>query len=288
MSSRQNNIAARKAILAQPRRAGRGVLVTIVGWSTTIAMIFPLLWMVFVSFKTEVDAVDSRHLFTFHMTFSAYRDVLQRSPYWHFAANSLVEALCATLCALMLAAPAAYALAFYPTARSHGLLLWMLSTKMMPAVGALVPIYMIGRSTGMLDTRFGLVILFTVTNLPIIVWVLYNFFREIPMEIMESGRMDGASLLDEFRYLLMPLSLPGLASTGLLSIILCWNETFWSLNLTAARAAPLTQFVISFATPKALFLSKLSAASVLSILPVLVLGWISQKQLLRGFGAARR
>ena len=251
-------------------------------------MIFPLLWMVFVSFKTEIDAVDSRHLFIFHMTVSAYRDVLQRSPYWHFAANSLIEASGATLYSLLLAAPAAYALAFYPSPRSRILLLWMLSTKMMPAVGALVPIYLIGRSTGLLDTRLGLALLFTVSNLPVVAWMLYNFFREIPTEIMESGRMDGASLLDEFRYLLLPLSWPGLASTALLSIILCWNETFWSLNLTAAKAAPLTQFVISFATPKALFLSKLSAASVLSILPVLVLGWISQKQLLRGLGAARR
>ena len=244
--------------------------------------------MVFVSLKTEVDAVDSRHLFAFHVTFSAYLDVLQRSSYWHFAANSLVESLCATLCALILAAPAAYVLAFHPSARSRGLLLWMLSTKMMPAVGGLIPIYMIGLSTGMLDTRSGLVILFAASNLPVVVWTLYNFFRQIPLEILESGRMDGASLSDEFRYLLLPLSLPGLASTGLLSIILCWNETFWSLNLTGARAAPLTEFVISFATPRALFLSKLSAASVLSVLPVLVLGWISQKQLLRGFGAPTR
>ena len=124
-------------------------------------------------------------------------------------------------------------------------------------------------------------------NLPVVVWLLFVFFREIPKEILESGRMDGASLIDEFRYLLLPLSLPGIASTSLFSIVLCWNEAFWSLNLTSVTAAPLAQFITTFSSPKALFLSKLSAASTLAVLPVLAIGWLSQKQLVRGLGVKR-
>ena len=124
-------------------------------------------------------------------------------------------------------------------------------------------------------------------NLPVVVWMLFAFFREIPREILESGRMDGASLIDEFRYLLFPLSLPGFASTSLFSVVLCWNEAFWSLNLTSVTAAPLTQFITSFSSPKGLFLSKLSAASTLAVLPILAIGWLSQRQLVRGFGIKR-
>jgi len=167
--------------------------------------------------------------------------------------------------------------------------MWMLSTKMMPAVGVLVPLYLMFRDFGLLDTRAGLTMVFMLTNLPIAVWTLYAYFGEIPGEILEAARMDGASLFNEIVYVLTPMALPGIASTLLLNIILAWNESFWSIRLSTANAAPLTAFIASFSSPQGLFWAKLSAASTLAIAPILIIGWFSQRQLVRGltFGAVK-
>jgi sorbitol/mannitol transport system permease protein len=165
----------------------------------------------------------------------------------------------------------------------------MLSTKMMPAVGVLVPMYLGFRDLGLLDTVTGMVLLMTLVNLPIVVWMLYTYFRDYPREILEAARVDGAGSWQEMLYILLPTTLPGIVSTSLLTIILAWNEAFWSINLTTANAGPLTAFIASFSSPEGLFWAKLSAASTLAIAPILVLGWISQRQLVRGltFGAVK-
>ncbi|MCK0745331.1 carbohydrate ABC transporter permease [Chromohalobacter nigrandesensis] len=170
-----------------------------------------------------------------------------------------------------------------------GTLLWMLSTKMLPPVGVLMPVYLLFRDMGLLDSPLGLTIVYMLMNLPIVVWMLYTFFKDIPKDILEAGRMDGAGTLQEVLYLLLPLTLPGIASTGLLSVILSWNEAFWSLNLTTSDAAPLTAFIASFSSPEGLFWAKLSAASTLAIAPILIFGWMTQKQMVRGltFGAVK-
>ena len=203
--------------------------------------------------------------------------------------NSVVISFGSTLLGLLIAIPAAWAMAFAPTPKTKDVLMWMLSTKMMPPVGVLVPIYLIFRNTGLLDTRIGLVMILTLINLPIIVWMLYTYFKEIPGEILEAARMDGASLAKEIIYVLTPMAVPGIASTLLLNIILAWNEAFWTLNLTASKAAPLTAFIASYSSPEGLFYAKLSAASTMAIAPILMLGWFSQKQLVRGltFGAVK-
>jgi sorbitol/mannitol transport system permease protein len=167
--------------------------------------------------------------------------------------------------------------------------MWMLSTKMMPPVGALIPIYLIFRDFHLLDTRAGIITVLMLLNLPIIVWMLYTYFKEIPSEILEASRMDGASLGKELIYVLTPMAIPGIASTLLLNIILAWNEAFWTLALTTKDAAPLTQFIASYSAPEGLFWAKLSAASTMAIMPILILGWFAQKQLVRGltFGAVK-
>ena len=186
----------------------------------------------------------------------------------------------------------------HPVRMGHGLctwqqtkdlLMWMLSTKMMPPVGALIPIYLIFRDLGLLDTRGGIITVLMLLNLPIIIWMLYTYFKEIPGEILEASRMDGASLGKELLYVLTPMAIPGIASTLLLNIILAWNEAFWTLALTTKDAAPLTQFIASYSSPEGLFWAKLSAASTMAIAPILVLGWFAQKQLVRGltFGAVK-
>jgi sorbitol/mannitol transport system permease protein len=201
----------------------------------------------------------------------------------------VVISLGSTVIALVIGVPAAWAAAFAPARRTKDLLMWMLSTKMMPPVGVLVPIYLLFRDWGLLDTVTGLTALMMLVNLPIVVWMLYTYFREIPADILEAARMDGAPLFSEIVHVLAPMALPGIASTMLLNIILAWNEAFWTLNLTAANAAPLSAFIASYSSPEGLFWAKLSAASTMAIAPILILGWFSQRQLVRGltFGAVK-
>jgi sorbitol/mannitol transport system permease protein len=264
-------------------------MMTVLGWAVALFLFFPIFWMIVTSFKTETDAISRVPHILFAPTLENYRAVQERANYFHFAWNSVVISIGSTLLALAFAIPSAYAMAFMPTKRTKDTLLWMLSTKMMPSVGVLVPIYLIFRDLNLLDTKTGLLVIYALMNLPIIIWMLYTFFKEVPREVLEAARMDGAGPLRELYNLLLPLSMPGVVSTGLLAIILSWNEAFWSLNLTAAKAAPLTAFIASFSSPEGLFYAKLSAASTMAIAPILVLGWLSQKQLVRGltFGAVK-
>lgn len=264
-------------------------LIGLLGWLVACILFFPIFWMFITSFKTEVVAVATPPQLLFKPTLDNYVAVQERAAYFNFAWNSIIISVGATILALLLAVPAAYAMSFFPSKRTKNTLLWMLSTKMLPSVGVLVPIYILGRETGLLDTRIGLIIIYTLINLPIVVWMIYSFFKEVPKEILEADRMDGATTYQEVAYVLLPLALPGIASTALLSIILSWNEAFWSLNLTTFDAAPLTAFIASFSSPQGLFWAKLSAASTMAIAPILIFGWISQKQLVRGltFGAVK-
>lgn len=260
---------------------------SVLAWVVAIAVFFPIFWIAVTAFKTEQQAYDLSVFFV--PTLESFREVFARSDYLHFAWNSILISVGVTLLSLLLAVPAAYSMAFFPGKKTQQVLLWMLSTKMMPSVGVLVPIYLIWKDSGLLDTVTGLVIIYTLINLPIAVWMAFTYFNEVPKEILEAGRIDGASTWQEMIHLLLPMSLPGIASTGLLLLILSWNEAFWSINLSSANAAPLTVFIASYSSPEGLFWAKLSAASLLAIAPILVVGWLSQKQLVRGltFGAVK-
>ncbi|WP_062226810.1 carbohydrate ABC transporter permease [Aureimonas frigidaquae] len=263
---------------------------TILGWAVGLLIFFPVLWTVLTSFKTEIDAISvpPKYVF-FDWTLENYVTVNERSDYFRFMMNSVYLALGSTLVGLIFAVPAAWSMAFSPGKRTKDILLWMLSTKMLPAVGVLVPIYLLFRDFNLLDTRTGLIGVLFLINLPIMVWMLYTYFREIPVEILEAARMDGASLRHEITHVLAPMAVPGIASTVLLSVILAWNEAFWTLNLTTTNAAPLSAFIASFSSPQGNFYAKLSAASTMAIAPILIIGWFSQRQLVRGltFGAVK-
>jgi len=268
----------------------RKIILTSLAWFIAFLIFFPILWTFLTGFKTEEEAITSPPNFLlFDWNLSAYEAVQRRTDYMKHFMNSVVISFGSTFLGLLLAVPAAWAMAFVPGKQTKNILMWMLSTKMLPPVGVLIPIYLLFRDTGLLDTRLGLVIILTLINLPIIVWMLYTYFREIPHDILEAARMDGAGLFHEIIHVLTPMALPGIASTMLLNIILAWNEAFWTLNLTAAKAAPLTQFIASFSSPEGLFYAKLSAASTMAIAPIVILGWFSQKQLVRGltFGAVK-
>jgi len=276
--------------MARKETTQRVVISTIGAWFFGFLIFFPILWMVLASFKTELEAfaIPPSFLF-FHWTTENYVTVQERSDYLHHAMNSIIIAGGSTLIALLIAIPAAWSMAFSPTKRTKDILLWMLSTKMMPPVGVLVPIYLIFKTFGLLDSRIGLVFILCLGNLPIVIWMLFTYFKEIPRDILEAARMDGATIGRELVYVLTPMAIPGLASTMLLNLILAWNEAFWTLNLATSDAAPLTTFIASYSSPEGLFWAKLSAASTLAIAPILVLGWFSQKQLVRGltFGAVK-
>ena len=276
--------------MARMATTQRVVVSTIGAWFFGFLIFFPILWMVLASFKTELEAfaIPPSFLF-FHWTTENYATVQERSDYLLHAMNSIIIAGGSTLIALLIAIPAAWSMAFSPTKRTKDILLWMLSTKMMPPVGVLVPIYLIFKTFGLLDSRIGLVFILCLGNLPIVIWMLFTYFKEIPRDILEAARMDGATIGRELVYVLTPMAIPGLASTMLLNLILAWNEAFWTLNLSTSNAAPLTTFIASYSSPEGLFWAKLSAASTLAIAPILVLGWFSQKQLVRGltFGAVK-
>ncbi|MEW5422980.1 carbohydrate ABC transporter permease [Amorphus sp. 3PC139-8] len=268
----------------------RKLVFTVIAWVIGVLIFFPVLWTVLTSFKTEAEAIASPPSFLmFDWTLENYAEVQERSNYLRHFWNSVVISLGSTALGLVIAIPAAWSMAFVPGRRTKDVLMWMLSTKMLPPVGVLIPIYLIFRDVGLLDTLLGLVIVLMLINLPIIIWMLFTYFREIPGEILEAARMDGATLREEVLYVLTPMAVPGIASTLLLNIILAWNEAFWTLNLTAANAAPLTAFIASYSSPEGLFYAKLSAASTMAVAPILLLGWFSQKQLVRGltFGAVK-
>jgi sorbitol/mannitol transport system permease protein len=276
--------------MARRVSAARVMVATVAAWGVGAVIFFPIFWMILASFKTELEAFSiPPSLLFFHWTLENYETVQGRSDYVQHAFNSVVIAGGSTLIAMAIAIPAAWAMAFAPSERTRGTLLWMLSTKMMPPVGVLVPIYLLYRNFGLLDTRGGLVLILCLGNLPIVVWMLYSYFKEIPKDILEAARMDGATIGRELIYVLTPMAVPGIASTLLLNVILAWNEAFWTLNLSSSEAAPLTVFIASYSSPEGLFWAKLSAASTLAIAPILVLGWFSQRQLVRGltFGAVK-
>ena len=276
--------------MARAVKTPRKVLNTVVAFVIGLVIFFPILWTILTSFKTEAQAINNPPLFLFFdWTLENYGIVQERSDYLRFLWNSIITAGGSTIIGTIIAVPAAWSMAFVPSRRTKDILLWMLSTKMLPAVGVLYPIYLLFIELGLLDTRIGLIIVLTLINLPIIVWMLYTYFREIPPEILEAARMDGATLTEEIIYVLTPMAIPGIASTILLNFILAWNEAFWTLNLTAAKAGPLTAFIASYSSPEGLFFAKLSAASTMAIAPILILGWFSQKQLVRGltFGAVK-
>ena len=268
----------------------RKAINTGIAWAIGLLIFFPILWTILTSFKTEAQAIANPPIFLgFDWTLENYAVVQERSDYMRFLWNSVIIAGGSTLLGIIIAVPAAWSMAFVPSKRTKDILLWMLSTKMLPAVGVLYPIYLLFVELGLLDSRVGLVIVMMLINLPIIVWMLYTYFKEIPGEILEAARMDGATLREEIIYVLTPMAVPGIASTILLNFILAWNEAFWTLNLTAVNAAPLTAFIASYSSPEGLFYAKLSAASTMAIAPILILGWFSQKQLVRGltFGAVK-
>jgi sorbitol/mannitol transport system permease protein len=242
----------------------------------------PILWMILTSFKTEAEAFTTPPSLWFTPTLENWRLVLLASPFLNRLENTVVLTVISTTITLVLGIPAAYGLAFQATRRSSSLLLWMISTRMLPPVAVIVPLYVLFRDLNLLDSRIGLTLIFTSMNLPLVVWMMRSFFLDLPREVIEATRLEGATFLQEMRHVVLPMTLPGLAATALLCCIFAWNEFFFAFNLTVSDAAPLSVYIASFKTSEGLFWAKMSAAATAAVLPVVLAGWATQRTLVRG------
>ena len=276
------------AIVAQTSKTGRISRATL-AWIVGLLFFFPIFWMVLTSFKTDADAVKPEFLIFFQPTLETSLNMTEHYDYWRFARNSVITAVFATLFALAVGIPCAYAMAFNPSRSTKDVLMWMLSTKMLPAAAVLYPMTFLTKSLGLFDTHFLIIVVLMLINLPIVVWMLFTYFKEIPKEIIEAGQMDGVNTLGEIREILIPLAWGGIASTALLCFIFCWNEAYWTVRLTTTDAATLSKLIEGNRAPEGLFFGRLSAVSTAAVGPIVVLGWFCQKQLVQGltFGAVK-
>jgi len=259
-------------------------------WIIALIFFFPIFWLVFTSFKTDADAVKPEHLLFFTPTLENYANMTENYDYWRFAINSVITATFATAFALVVGVPAAYAMAFDPSRHTKDILVWMLSTKMLPAAAVLYPMTFLTKNMlGLFDTHFLIIVVLCLINLPIVIWMLFTYFKEIPKDIIEAGKMDGVSTWGEIKDILIPLAWGGIASTALLTFIFCWNEAYWTVRLTTIDAATLSKLIEGNRAPEGLFFGRLSAVSTAAVGPIVVLGWFCQKQLVQGltFGAVK-
>jgi sorbitol/mannitol transport system permease protein len=250
-------------------------------WVLTLLFFAPVAWMVLTSFHKEADAATNPPSPFASLTATNYAALFDRGigPY---LINSATASIVSTLLVLVLALPAAYALSIKPVQKWSDVLFFFLSTKFLPAIAALLPLYLIVKEVGMLDNVWTLVVLYTAMNLPIAVWMLRSFLGEVPREILEAAQMDGAGLIRTLRFVVAPVAMPGIAATSLICFIFSWNEFMLAVNLTAVRAATAPVFLVGFITSEGLFLGKLCAAATLVSLPVLIAGFAAQDKLVQG------
>ena len=277
------------AAVAQTTPLSR-VLWPTLAWIIALIFFFPIFWLVFTSFKTDADAVKPEHLLFFTPTLENYANMTENYDYWRFAINSVITATFATAFALVVGVPAAYAMAFDPSRHTKDILVWMLSTKMLPAAAVLYPMTFLTKNMlGLFDTHFLIIVVLCLINLPIVIWMLFTYFKEIPKDIIEAGKMDGVSTWGEIKDILIPLAWGGIASTALLTFIFCSNEAYWTVRLTTIDAATLSKLIEGNRAPEGLFFGRLSAVSTAAVGPIVVLGWFCQKQLVQGltFGAVK-
>ncbi|MBL1101963.1 carbohydrate ABC transporter permease [Streptomyces coffeae] len=262
------------------RRFGRWLWTTGT-WLVTAVFFFPVLWMVLTAFKTEADAYTASPKVVFAPTLEQFRAVFAEGVGLYLG-NSALAAAASTAIVLLLATPAAYALSIRPVGRWRDVLFFFLSTKMLPVVAAIIPVYLAARGLGALDSIGTLIVLYAAMNLPVAVWMLRSFFLEIPREVLEAARVDGATARQEVMWVLLPMVAPGIAATALICVIFSWNEFFLALNLTSVRSATMPVFLVGFITSEGLYWARLAAAATLACLPVLLMGWLAQRQLARG------
>lgn len=288
----------------------QGITLTTITWILTLIIFFPIVWTLLTSLKTEREAFNFPPSFIpipsfqtddaevaedaeeeeeeegysifFNATLANYERAFFDADFAKPLVNTLIITVVSTFIALVLGIPAAYGLAYKPDKRSNFTLLWLISTRMLPPAGVIVPLFLLARDLSLLDTTTGMIVIYTGMNVPLVIWMMRSFLLDVPYDILEAGRIDGVSLAQEFRYLVLPLVAPGLFATALLCMIFSWNEFFFAFNITKSQAEPLTVYISSFKTGRGQFIALMSAASTLAVLPVVIAGWIAQRQLVTG------
>jgi len=249
-------------------------------WLVAIIWCFPLLYMLITSFKGEADVLPPS-LWIAHPTLANYASVL-RQEILRYILDSAVISVASVLACLGFGVPVTYALVFGRLRHSDNLFFWFLSTTLLPPVAVIVPVFLLFRISGLLDTLGGMILIYTGVNIPIVIWMTRSFLLDVPPEILESSDMDGSSRFRSFFSIILPLARQGIISTGLLVFIFVWNEFFFSINLTYVHAATVPVYMASFMTQQGLFWAKLCAISTLVVLPPMVLGWLAQRSLVKG------
>jgi sorbitol/mannitol transport system permease protein len=271
--------------------------IAIAGWVLALIGFFPVIYLVATSLKTEAAAVvlpptfvpvpglnlapTEMPPFTFTPTFEQYQTILERG-FGPFFSRSVIAVVGSTILVLILAVPCAYSLAFRMIDGWRDTLFFFISTKFLPPVGIIVPVYIIMNTVQLLDNMLALLIMYTAMNLPIAIWMLRSFFEEIPPDVIQAARVDGANVWTEMTRIILPMVTPGLTATMFISAIFAWNEFFFAVSLTATKAATVPMFMIGFVTSEGLFWAKLAAAGTMAMLPVVIAGWVAQRQLVRG------
>ena len=270
-----------------------GTLRVILAWIVALVVFFPVLYLVVTGLKSEVDALKlpptvipvpealSGIPASFTATLDNFAAVMDRN-FAPFFLHSLIVVSISVLLVMVFAVPAAYALSWRKGTHRQDVLFFFISTKFLPVVGVIVPIFVIARDLKMIDNMATLVIMYTAMNLPIAIWLLRSFFDEVPRDVLDACRVDGANIPQELFRVALPMITPGLVATAFICIIFGWNEFFIAVNLSATNAATVPMFMISFVTSEGLFWAKLAAAGTMAMLPVVLIGWGAQRQLVRG------
>ncbi|EYT57295.1 carbohydrate ABC transporter permease [Microbacterium sp. UCD-TDU] len=260
----------------------RTTLHVVAVWIVVLVVTAPFLWTVLNSFKTELDAVQSPPTLFFVPTLQNYADVIQ-DDFAGYLTNSVVITLITTIATIMISFPLAFALAVKPIRGWRDVLFFLLSTRLMPIGGIVVPLYIVALTLGLLDTHVLLIVLYTGMNVPIAVWLLRTYLLEISPSVLEAARIDGAGTGTEMFRIALPMIAPSLAATAALVAIFAWNEFFLAVSLTSVDAGTLPVYLSGFQSNRGLFLAKLSAISVLASIPTIIIGWIAQRRLIHGF-----
>jgi sorbitol/mannitol transport system permease protein len=269
----------------QPRKPRSGALLGLAAWLIGFLFVVPVLWMVLTSFHSEEDAATNPPSVFAPLTLGGYRQFFGvgtgTSP-WPSLLNSLTASLVATVLVLVLSIPAAYALSIRPVRKWTDVMFFFLSTRFLPVVAGILPIYLFAQWSGLLDNIWLLIVLYTSMNLPIAVWMMRSFLAEVPVEILEAASMDGAGLLLTLRRVVAPIVLPGIAATSLICFIFSWNELLLARTLTGTRALTAPVYLTGFVTSQGLFLAQMCAAAFVVSLPVLIAGFAAQDKLVQG------
>lgn len=262
-------------------RSTRAIGVAVLTFALALALCFPILWTVFTGLKHETDALAVPPTFLVPLTFEHFWQGLT-GGYLHYFGNTLVAVSLSITIAFALGLPAAYKLAFFPGAKANDILFFALSTRFMPGVAVIVPIFLLYTKLGLIDSMVGLVIIYTALNVPIVLWLMRSFFKDVPYELVEAALMEGAPHRTIFAEVVLPLSKAGIATTVFLLIILTWNEFFFAVNLTGQGAATLPVYMASFFTTEGQSWARMSAAAILAVSPVLLIGWVASRALVKG------